>query len=412
MNIVKLYKRYTGIWIFFVIPFFVASFFNACGRIGTPGVVTSDSDVLGLGKAACDAELKSVYSTTYHPFLVQNCNSCHSMVHGSSDLNSSYKSFMQKGSTLIDYQSTHSHGGNALGSQMQVSIDAFKPKWNVAQESYMSCVASAGPLGGSVSLMTKGLVIPGILTTLPATGQTTSNVWVKAQWDLSTDLVEGSSDPNANKFQAILEIEAKFMLFGGEAVGFQFRNPKLRLKSNMDKAVEVIGLQIYIDGVLQDQVTTYLDVMAEANSITPVPFAEGLGSAIAYYNNIGLYNKIAFGLSAIRNIGETTSESIPTPTPTPTPTPMPMPMAGGVTFTQLISSDPNLGVFSKYCTSCHNAGNAKGGLDLTNYSQSSLQANLILNRMNDVNNPMPQSGLVAQSYRDVVNQWITGGKRQ
>jgi len=412
MNRIKKVNKNNGRLFFIIVPLFIASFFNACGRVGTPGLISSDSDIMGLGKTACDEDLQLVYTTTYHPFLVQNCNSCHSNSHGSSELTSSFKSFMQKGSTLIDYQSTHSHGGNSLGPQLQSSIDAFKPKWNTAQEAYLSCLSSSAPLGISVGLMTKEIIIPGILSTLPPTGQTSSNVWVKASWDLSADLAEGVSSSYLNKFQAILEIESKLMLYSGQVVGYQFRNPKLRLKTNLDTGVEVAGLQIFIDGVLQDQVTTYQDVFAEAKSMTAVPIAEGMGSAIAYYDNMGFNNKISIGITSIKH---TTAPApvvpAPTPTPTPMPAPTPTPMAG-VTFTQLISSDPNLGVFSKYCTSCHNGSNAKGGLDLTSFSQASLQANEIKSRMNDTANPMPPSGVVAQSFRDVVDQWITGGKKQ
>ncbi|WP_413587076.1 hypothetical protein [Bdellovibrio sp. HCB274] len=96
-----------------------------------------------------------------------------------------------------------------------------------------------------------------------------------------------------------------------------------------------------------------------------------------------------------------------TPSPSPSPTPSPTPVT--VTYTQLAASG---GVFATNCFACHKAGNAKDGLDLTNYAQAKAAASKIKARMNNANDPMPTNGILPQAQRTLVDTWIANGTPQ
>lgn len=62
------------------------------------------------------------------------------------------------------------------------------------------------------------------------------------------------------------------------------------------------------------------------------------------------------------------------------------------------------------CYNCHGEELKNGApIQLTTYEQVKTNINLINSRINNVNNPMPRSGLLAQRDRDVIAKWIEGG---
>lgn len=100
------------------------------------------------------------------------------------------------------------------------------------------------------------------------------------------------------------------------------------------------------------------------------------------------------------NCSSSDDETTPTPTPNPNPT-------GKITYNGNIKS-----IMSSFCTSCHGSPTTNGApMSLTTYSQvkSAVENRGLVNRINSTTNPMPQSGLMSQSNRDLIQQWIDDG---
>ncbi|MFT5834048.1 MAG: putative membrane protein [Cognaticolwellia sp.] len=66
------------------------------------------------------------------------------------------------------------------------------------------------------------------------------------------------------------------------------------------------------------------------------------------------------------------------------------------------------------CISCHGNTSPNAGLSLTTYNQVRLfaETDTLVGRINDINNPMPTTGLLAQSERDMIQNWIDGGFKE
>lgn len=96
------------------------------------------------------------------------------------------------------------------------------------------------------------------------------------------------------------------------------------------------------------------------------------------------------------------SEDITSPDPNPNPNP-----SGKITYNGTVKS-----IINANCTSCHGSPTTNSApMSLTTYSQvrSAVETRGLINRINDVNNPMPQSGLMSQTNRDLIQQWVNDG---
>ncbi len=68
-------------------------------------------------------------------------------------------------------------------------------------------------------------------------------------------------------------------------------------------------------------------------------------------------------------------------------------------------------IVSANCVSCHGGSTPQAGLDLSTYVNvrfASENGNL-LNRINNVTNPMPPSGVMPAATRAVIDKWVTDG---
>lgn len=71
-------------------------------------------------------------------------------------------------------------------------------------------------------------------------------------------------------------------------------------------------------------------------------------------------------------------------------------------------------ILNQNCTSCHNASNAKGGYNLTTYSNVKSNAGIILNSMRHTSgaSSMPQgASQLATSIIDQFDCWVQQGKQ-
>lgn len=97
----------------------------------------------------------------------------------------------------------------------------------------------------------------------------------------------------------------------------------------------------------------------------------------------------------------------------------PQPAVGEMTFSQLMRPG---GVFYEYCLNCHNNGDRRGGLDLTDFARTIATGALVPGqtssklyvRMNSEQpniSPMPLTGLLPSYLRRDVEQWILNGAK-
>ena len=83
------------------------------------------------------------------------------------------------------------------------------------------------------------------------------------------------------------------------------------------------------------------------------------------------------------------------------------PTTGGpITYEAHIST-----VMTTNCISCHGGGNPQGNLLLETYSQvrNSAENGTLIQRINDVANPMPPAGLTPASTRALLDEWVQNG---
>lgn len=82
------------------------------------------------------------------------------------------------------------------------------------------------------------------------------------------------------------------------------------------------------------------------------------------------------------------------------------PTGGPITYEAHIST-----VMTTNCISCHGGGNPQGNLLLETYSQvrNSAENGTLIQRINDVANPMPPAGLTPASTRALLDEWVQNG---
>lgn len=68
-------------------------------------------------------------------------------------------------------------------------------------------------------------------------------------------------------------------------------------------------------------------------------------------------------------------------------------------------------IINNNCISCHISGGQASFLSLVNYTQvrTSAESGTLIESMNDVADPMPQSGLLSAQTRAVIDAWKADG---
>jgi len=68
-------------------------------------------------------------------------------------------------------------------------------------------------------------------------------------------------------------------------------------------------------------------------------------------------------------------------------------------------------IIDNNCVSCHISGGQASFLSLTNYAEvkMSAESGSLIARMNDLVNPMPQSGLLSAQTRAIIDKWKADG---
>jgi hypothetical protein len=371
---------------------FTVIFYQNCGRIGFYANRNQFAGGASFSSEACEGFLQSIYSTTYFPLLSQNCNACHSSSHGSLDLATSFRGFMSKSQSTIDYKATHPHGDN--GINLTAELNGIKSTWDVGYSQYRTCV-SQSELGtsGGIKIRTLSKIAADLDETSTPSGQ---NQWKTLEWDLLDETSSGGSD-----FNVSLKIEVRFSLFNGQVVGLDFRNPMMKLNTDGSE-VTVKGLKILLQDIPLQNVTTYSNVNSVVSGKTYSTISPGTGIALAYDPSVTANSRVSLELQDVSfsngsggpGDGDGGSET------------------EVLTWTELTSLDPDKNVFRARCISCHQGDSAAAGLNLLNYQQSSARAAAILERVTDPARPMPPSGLLGPEEIQKINRWSTNGAPQ
>jgi hypothetical protein len=224
-------------------------------------------------------------------------------------------------------------------------------------------------------------------------------------WDLNSNSDMSSSGVF---FPLKLTLEAQVAKVNGVEVGYALRNPTMSLTSGSDK-YRVRGLYFYANDKFFDTATVYRSIDAVICPGTPfnmAPIATG-NAQILVFSRLASSDKFAVHFDSIQRADPSEpcgSASVISNPVDNTP--------ATVTFTQLLSTDANLGIFKSRCISCHSGESASAGLDLTNYSAAKAKTTKIVNRINDSNSPMPPAGLMSSSSRAIIEKWIAIGAPQ
>lgn len=82
------------------------------------------------------------------------------------------------------------------------------------------------------------------------------------------------------------------------------------------------------------------------------------------------------------------------------------PINGSVTYNANVKS-----LMFNSCVTCHGGSTPSAGLDLTSYAnvRQSAEHGTLKQRINSATNPMPQSGLLPASQRQLIEKWINDG---
>ncbi len=368
-----------------------------CGRSGFEAEMGLSSTSFSSLGGACDADLLATYSATWYPALSTNCNSCHGSAHGSTDLSVSYSAFMTKGTSLISYKASNPHGGNNVNLSNQIS--SFSGRWSSAQAAYMSCLSSnptsgeGNPTGAQIALNAKA--IAGVNQTIA-----NQNNWRTVTWDLETEVPSSYR----GQFAAIFTVEARYSLYSGAAVGFEFRNPRMRLKTASTPAIQVNAINLRIDYNLIPNVTTYTGVSALISTTAATDVAPGASTALAIAN-VNDNSLISFVFTNLQSGVSTTTTTTTTLAGTTTT----LPGAVVAKLSDLLGTNPNLNVFAQSCVGCHNANNAAGGFNITNSTQAISKASQIIARMTNAAQPMTTSVLLNSARVQIVQNWVNAG---
>ncbi|UOF02059.1 hypothetical protein [Bdellovibrio reynosensis] len=346
----------------------------------------------------CEDQLYAKFGSGYYVFLKNNCASCHNGDHeapGFASKNSlmSYQVFKDKGYQLISTNAlSAAHNPPYTGTHHTGTISSLKTEWESAVNSWVDCK------GGSVA---NNSVVTGYKTNAAILeNKANAAYWGALSWNMST---AADMPTNAAKFPLSIKIEAQVAMVSGNQVGYAVRNPIMSLTTGTQK-YRVKGLFFYVNDKLLDSATVYRNIDAVICAGTPVNLAPVGNAQLLVLSSIKATDKFALQFSSIEKVdatakcGTTSTETVPVDNTPAT-----------VSFTQLVSNDPKLGVFKSQCLSCHTGAGARAGLDLTNYNAAKAKASVILTRINDAGSPMPTNGLMSSAMRAVVEKWVSTG---
>jgi hypothetical protein len=193
----------------------------------------------------------------------------------------------------------------------------------------------------------------------------------------------------------------------GSVLGYEFRNPQIRVTSLQPFRFE--SLNFIINNEKATDLTLYSQIKVTISTPNQwVSLIENAANGFIVRNvTPGAQISIEFSRIQIASGGGSDSSGGGSSGDGSSPsTPLP-----NVTLADLLGTNPSLNVFQTSCVGCHRAGDARGGLNITDPAQARLYANTILSRMKNSARPMPPSGLLPSDRVRIVEGWIANGTR-
>ncbi len=399
-------KKYVSLFVlmaFLVIPMT----FNSCDSSKPAGGS-------GGGASAADACIPLLQPGTkpVYDYLQPKCSTCH--YKGSSAAPSGYYfadpsygnalaafANLAKAGTnkLYDKAYDPSHFGGA-GPGLKPTMDPLKTAFDNSENAYIDCVnkqtvGPGGPPGGGTDPTKKTTA-----KTIPANPTTAINL----VWNLGTDMAMGAALPGAQ-----FQITIQAVPTATNVKQYYITSP--RAQGATAGAIQIKNIRVYINGVLL-ALNAGGGTWISLNNLAPTgrmhPLAQGTGVMIVEADTALASNTIAIGFGDI---------AVSTQYPDFNPT----------TYTRLSANNANVPalerVFQVKCQSCHSAGNAQGGVNLSTTTLLSLKAgNFVVPYVpaaspifTDMSLPagdsqvMPPAGPVSAAEIRWVRDWILDG---
>jgi mono/diheme cytochrome c family protein len=365
--------------------------FQACGGgiHENPGSYSDYGSSLG----AASAQGMAAFQSGFYAFTKsQGCVKCHGVFQApkfaDSDVNAAYSAFTSlvnpanpAGSIIITY------AGNAHCADTPCSDPSVRPQVTSLLQSWAAAVnSSGGGSGVSAKYMTQSLAMPATIPALTAAPAV-------MRFPLS-----GLGIPALSG--ALLEIEVNMFSAG------EYKVARAKIMGNTS-AITVSGVHVYVrpatasgigledpnQGLAWTMITasvaaSTLPTRLPTTPLTATPFVTGsLGIAQQSASDV-----LTIGFDDIQ-LGTGATPSV-------------------VRFSDLVSANQTLGIFTQSCVSCHSGGSPSAGLDLTNYTAAKAKAATITARMSNTAAPMPPTGLLGAAARQVVTTWVNGGALQ
>jgi hypothetical protein len=361
--------------------------FNNCARV-IPGLSTESGLIIGesgiseSGGFKCEETIRDTFATTYHPFLVGTCNgTCHqhSSTWGSEDVRTSLISFISKGVELIDYQATNPHSTNNFGRVQEEQISQFKGDFNVAYNSYLTCVESGGgSTNDSIMLSAKTFVPSG-------------TNFIQMQWNVSSETFKASDQ---NRLNAVFKIMVRKEILGSQTV-LNIKDPSITLGSGVT-TTKLGGLRIHINGLRNSGYTTHSMLDRVLSGTTEIPLAPGAAVGTTTFDS---FDPTVSGSTGFGFVLEDLEFDY---------------NPGGVLirYADLMGTDVSKNVLARRCTPCHSPGGSGiAKLNISSYSDVFNKAGTMMTAVNA--GTMPSTGgPLSASDKTVLENWINSGKQQ
>lgn len=357
-----------------------------------------------VGKSCLDA-LRRAYANTYYSTFRSSCIPCHAdggesgKYFASSNFNTAYGVFSSIGRTTVESKATNAlHKPPSTGPKHLPMVQDAQDDWKAAEDLYATCAPTT--VVGTISKNQ-----PTVYGSGAPPADTVA--WPRLTFNMLTDTALTS---NRNKIYAEVSVEVRRYRTPGGTVdlGYEFRNPRVKILDDGNAstplpAIQFIGLRLAMNGNDLTQFTLFGSMNVAYNAATEILMMPGVGYSyiVAPVNST---DQFALKFDAIKD-----------------GTGQPIGGGGGggggglptrVSYAELMSTTSPYNTFQQSCRSCHNAGNARGGLNLENYTQAFNARADILQRMKNAGNPMPQAGLLGPNPVYYVETWINSGAPQ
>jgi len=363
-----------------VLPLFLFVFpFQNCGR----QFILKNQEPLSvdLASKACDADLQDIFKNEFHPFLKTNCSLCH--VEGGPGIGhfaqpdwiKAWAQFESIGTNAIIRNATNNnHKPPYTGNRHASFLQTLKLKWEQAYHEKTQCEISQNgfdPL--KTPFKSQSIIIP----------ELSNSDWVTLTWDLYN---QAENLAQNNLVNAQFRIEIRNFIVDNKILGYEFRNPQVRIMGN--SGIQFKDLFFWINNTKKSDLSYYSQInkvvyqsndwvnLMENNSSAFLVTDQNPESVIALE-----FDKVTIDIEVIN-------------------------------YSDLVGNDVKYNVFQTSCIGCHNSGSALGGLDLTSYNQSRLRADTIISRMKNSSRPMPPSGVLDANRIRLVEQWVEAGTPQ